>query len=206
MRALALHATAGVIAAALPVGLVSAAGHVSRSQLAVPSELLQLVTPASPVTPERPRPGLPRHASAWPTPAVRRPAANVVIRHTGAALEVRPHSVEAVAPARHAGPEPPGVALAQPAIQPRSPEPQEAAPIPPLVVDVPEPHPVLPAPAPAPPPVAEAATAAPVAAPAAPVGPQPAPAPVAVAPVAPAVHHEDQEEHHEHDGDEEHHD
>jgi hypothetical protein len=187
-----MYVAAALAAVALPVGLVSAAGRVSHSQLALPGELLQLVTPAQPDRASAHRAALPRHATAWPTPAARRPGRRHLAPLRAAA--VVPTAAEPALVRHAAAPPSPGVALAQPALQPR---PGEPAPTPEVVIG-PLPNagaPPLPAAvaAPSPPPVAEAAVSAPPAAVA-----EPAPAPAATTPAAPSApvvaepHHHDE--------------
>jgi hypothetical protein len=200
VRGVVLYAAVGVAAVALPVGLVSAAGHVSSAEVALPAELLQLVTPRAP-HPAHQRPAsLPRHATAWPTQTAHavvarpRPAAGAVARAVVQAVPAPGVRIAAPSPSRPAPP------------RPEAPE-QDASSAGEPVTVVPAPArvrpgaPVVPV---APPPVAAAATAEP--APVASVPPAAAPAPVAapVAPAAPvaAVPREHEREHDEHrDGD-----
>jgi hypothetical protein len=200
MRGVAVYGAVGAIAVALPIGLVSAAGHVSSAEMALPAELLQLVTPHAPRPVHRRSASVPRHASAWPTQTARgvvarpRPAARAVAR---ALVEAVPAPSVRVAASPRPGP-------AQP--RPEAPE-QDASTAGEPVTAVAAPAPALPSVPSMPvasPPVAAAATAEP--APNAPVPPAPVAAPAApVAPVAAVPRerwHDDEhvhEEHHEGD-------
>lgn len=178
---MALRAAVGVVAAALPVGLVSAAGQVSRYQLALPAELLQVMTPRHQPHAPRARAAVPQHATAAPTRIVRRSAP---ARRVAPAFAVTRNVVEPASVPRAAAPEPPAVALAQPALQPRPVDRRPDHVGDPVVGTVPLTDMHAPAAAPtaaAPAPVAEVAIAAPPAS-----APAPAPAPAAATPSAPS--------------------
>jgi hypothetical protein len=204
MRGVALYGAVGAIAVALPIGLVSAAGHVSSAEMALPAELLQLVTPHAPRPAHRRPASVPRHASAWPTQTTRgvaarpRPAARAVAR---AVVEAVPApSVRVAASPR------PGPAHARP----EAPE-QDASPAGGPVTAVAAPAPALPSVPSVPvaaPPVAAAATAEPAPIALVPAATTPAPVAAPAAPVAPVAAvprerwHDDEhvhEEHHEGD-------
>jgi hypothetical protein len=195
----------GLAAAALPVGLASAAGHMTRAELAVPGELLSLVTP----TAHRPAPApahgasVPRHPSAFASPVAARARRATLGDESspsvGAAVAAEPAPARArVAPAA----DPPGVALAQPTLQPRPPEERPArigspghVSLPAAPVSAPGSLPVsstpVPAALPADPPVAEAATAAPPESVAPSVAPTPAAPSAPSSPAAPGPHREE---------------